>query len=93
MNELSALRSRIDEVDRALLDAVNERLRIVDELWRLKGELGVAAVDPERERQIVEALAETNPGPLSRDGVEELVEAVLALTKREQARRTAPGAA
>jgi chorismate mutase len=91
VNELSSLRGRIDEIDRALLHAVNERLRIVEEIWRLKGELGVATLDPERERQLVEALAEANHGPLSRQGVEELAEAVLALTKREQARRAAAG--
>ena len=92
MNELSTLRSRIDEADRDLLDAVNERLRIVSELWRLKNELGVATVDPERERHIVEALTEANRGPLTRQGVEELVEAVLALTKREQGRAAQRGA-
>lgn len=92
MNELSALRARIDEVDRSLLDAVNERLRLVGELWRLKRELGVATVDPARERQIVETLSHANPGPLTREGVEELVEAVLALTKREQVRSMRPDA-
>lgn len=81
------LRAGIDEADRRVLDAVNERLRLVGELWRLKVELGVDRVDPGRERAILEALRASNAGPLSDEGVDELVLELLALTKREQQRR------
>jgi chorismate mutase len=77
------LRRLIAENDRTIVAAVNERLRLVDELWRLKGERGDARLDPERERRLREQLRASNEGPLSADGVDRLVRELLELTKRE----------
>jgi chorismate mutase len=77
------LRRRIASHDRAVVEAVNERLRLVAELKAYKEGRGIAFLDPEREAQLVAELQAANAGPLSPDGVRELIEAVLALTKRE----------
>ena len=77
------LRRLIAENDRAIVAAVNERLRLVVELWRLKEERGDARLDPERERRLREQLRASNEGPLSADGVDRLVGELLELTKRE----------
>ena len=77
------LRRLIGENDRALVEAVNVRLRLVEELWRLKAERGDARLDPERELRLREALRETNAGPLSQEGLDRLVGELLELTKRE----------
>jgi chorismate mutase len=77
------LREQIAERDRAILDAVNSRLRLVDELKRHKKREGVDFVDSEQEERLLHALEEANAGPLSRDGVRELFGEILALTKRE----------
>ena len=77
------LRRLIAENDRAIIAAVNERLRLVDELWRLKDERGDARLDPEREHRLREQLRGSNDGPLSADGVDRLVGELLELTKRE----------
>jgi chorismate mutase len=79
------LRRLIAENDRTIVAAVNERLRLVDELWRLKGERGDARLDPERERRLREQLRASNEGPLSAEGVDRLVGELLELTKRELA--------
>jgi chorismate mutase len=79
------LRDRIAEADRALLAAVNDRLRLVRELRAHKLEQGWDFVDRRREERLVDALARENPGPLSEDGLRELLAGVLALTKREVA--------
>lgn len=84
-----ALRSRIDAEDRAIVAAINERLRLVEELWRVKAQVGADEVDLDRERRLREALAAANEGPLSTEGLDELVDSVLALVKRELARRPA----
>jgi chorismate mutase len=89
MTEIEAigeLRRRIDEVDAAIVAAVNERLRLVEELWRIKEEAGVGRVDPDREQKLRAALAAGNEGPLSEAGLEELIDGVLALVKRELGR-------
>ena len=81
--DVAALRAAIDENDRAIVAAVNERLRLVSKLWQLKCELGVDSVDPDRERSLRTGLAAANAGPLSAKGLDRLVDELLALTKRE----------
>ena len=76
-------RARIAVADRALVDAVNARIGIVAELKAYKEAHGISFLDPNRERELLRALQEANPGPLSEDGLRDLVEHVLALTKRE----------
>lgn len=80
------LRGQISEADRTLLDAVNRRLELVAELRRYKESHGIAFVDPERERAMLDELAQANGGPLSDEGVRELLTMLLDLTKREVAR-------
>jgi chorismate mutase len=80
---LAELRARIGENDRAIVAAVNERLRLVAELWRVKESHGAPRLDPDRERRLREELARANAGPLSPAGLDALVDALLALTKRE----------
>ena len=80
---LAGLRDRIGVNDRAIVAAVNERLRLVTELWRLKEVHGAPRLDPDRERRLREELAAANTGPLSSEGLDALVSELLALTKRE----------
>ena len=77
------LREQIAERDRAILDAVNARLKLAAELKRHKEQNGVDFVDPEQEERLLHALEQTNAGPLSREGLRELWKEILALTKRE----------
>ena len=77
------LRAEIAANDAEIVGAVNHRLRLVAELWQLKAERGDARLDPDRERRLREALARLNGGPLSEQGLERLVDELLALTKRE----------
>jgi chorismate mutase len=83
VERFAELRELIVANDRTIVAAVNERLRLVAELWRLKEELGLERLDPERERALRAALAEANTGPLSERGLQTVVEHLLALTRRE----------
>jgi chorismate mutase len=80
---LAELRDRIGKNDRAIVAAVNERLRLVAELWQVKERHGAERLDPDRERRLREELARDNHGPLSPQGLDALVDELLALTKRE----------
>jgi chorismate mutase len=80
---IEELRARIAANDREIVAAVNERLRLVAELWRLKDEHGADRLDLDRERRLREHLACANSGPLSAEGLDALVTELLALTKRE----------
>ena len=83
MSEMERLREAIDANDRAIVDAVNARLRLVSELWQLKRALQVDRLDPGREQTLREALAVSNTGPLSVEGLQRLIDELLALTKAE----------
>jgi chorismate mutase len=80
------LRVEISELDRTIVEAVNARLELVARLKRYKASQGLPFLDPERERQLVEELARANSGPLSDQGLRDLVASLLELTKREVAR-------
>lgn len=80
------LRDEISDLDRAIVDAVNARLELVRQLRSYKASQGIPFVDPERERRLRDELAAANAGPLSADGLDELVSGLLDLTKREVTR-------
>lgn len=82
-----AIRGSIDATDAAIVDLVNERLRLVYELWELKRELGLDRVDPGREASLRAALEAHNTGPLSEVGLERLISTLLDLTKSEMRER------
>ena len=65
------------------MDAINARLRLVARLKSYKESRGIDFVDPEREEWMLQYLARANRGPLSQDGLKELFEEILDLTKRE----------
>ena len=80
------LRGEISDLDRSIVDAVNARLQLVSQLRTYKASKGIPFVDPERERELREELASANSGPLSPEGLYELVSELLDLTKREVTR-------
>ena len=80
------LRDEISEVDRAIVDAVNARLELVARLKLYKASQGIPFLDPDRERQLLDELSRANRGPLSAEGLQELIAALLDLTKREVTR-------
>jgi len=86
------LREQISDADRALVDAMNKRLRLVAQIKRYKESRGLDFLDPEREEWMLKYLARANRGPLSQEGLEELFGEVLDLTKREVARTEGEGA-
>jgi len=82
-DRFAELRRQIGDNDRAIVAAVNHRLQLVEELWRLKDQRGDARLDPDREQRLREELRGANDGPLSAEGVDRLVDELLELTKRE----------
>jgi chorismate mutase len=87
---IRGFRDDISEVDRAIVEAVNRRLELVVELKRYKAAQGIAFVDPERERELLDELGRRNEGPLSNEGLRELFGRLLELTKQEIGRMEAP---
>jgi chorismate mutase len=77
------LREQISDNDRAIVEAINTRLKLVARLKSYKESRGLSFVDPEREEWMLQYLARANRGPLSAEGLREIFEQLLDLTKRE----------
>lgn len=83
--KLGEIRSRIDEIDRKLLDLISERAALAVEVAEVKRHASGAVpfYRPEREAQVLKSIMEANKGPLSDEEItrlfRELMSACLAL--------------
>ncbi len=82
---LERLRTAIDAVDRALLEQLNARARLVEEVGRLKAGDGSPVYDPERERAIVEGLRAANPGPFPDAALAPVFREIISATRSLEA--------
>jgi chorismate mutase len=80
---LARLRGLLAVNDIAVLDLVNRRLELVDQIKQRKEELDIDFVDPEREAWLLDHLRSANHGRLSDEGLRNLLTTLLDLTKRE----------
>jgi chorismate mutase / prephenate dehydratase len=69
-NTLEDLRKRIDDVDRRLIELLNERAKVVVEVGAYKRESGAPIYAPDREASLLRKILETNPGPLPNRTIE-----------------------
>lgn len=67
---LAELRRRIDEIDRRLIDVLNERAAVVAEVGKLKRDEGVPIYAPHREAEVLRQALERNAGPLPDRAIE-----------------------
>ena len=70
-------RRKIDDIDRRLVELLNERSRCVVEIGRLKKNNGAPLYQPDRERQVLEGVERANRGPLSEAAIRRLFERIL----------------
>lgn len=61
---LKPLRDQIDAIDAQLLDLLNRRARVAQEVGHVKNKVDAPVFRPEREAQVLRGIAERNPGPL-----------------------------
>jgi chorismate mutase len=80
---IRSLREEISDVDRAIVEGINRRLRLVARIKDYKTAQGIEFVDPEREAWMFTYQSRANRGPLSQDGLERIYRQLLDLTKRE----------
>jgi 3-deoxy-7-phosphoheptulonate synthase len=80
------LRQAISENDRTIVAAINTRLGLVARMRTHKDDHGIPFHDGARERQLLAELHDANRGPLSPEGLEEVVLELLELTRREVVR-------
>jgi chorismate mutase len=75
--ELAELRDQIDAIDLALLEWLNRRTGVVEEIGRLKEELGLPVYEPSREEGVFKNVIANNQGPLSAEAVQRIFERII----------------
>jgi chorismate mutase len=76
-NNVEDWRRKIDEIDRQLVELLNERSRCVVEIGRIKQVSGDALYQPDREKQVLDGVARLNAGPLPDAAIRRLFERIL----------------
>jgi len=70
-------RHKIDEIDKRLVALLNERSRCAIEIGKIKRAQNLEIHDPDRERQILNRIKESNTGPLDNEGLQRLFERII----------------
>jgi chorismate mutase len=70
-------RRKIDEIDRKLVELLNERSRCAIEIGHLKRTASLPLYQPDREREVLAAVERANPGPLPDTAIRRLFERIL----------------
>jgi chorismate mutase len=82
---VSDWRAAIDVLDGQLLNLLNTRARLATELSKVKREAGLGIVDPDRERDVLTHVRQTNKGPLDEAAVTRIFARIIREARRIQA--------
>lgn len=75
--QIRHLRAQVDETNRQILSSLSHRGRLVMQILALKRQLDIPAFDPAREKAMLDALEEQNPGPFSNATVRRVFKEVI----------------
>lgn len=75
--KLDELRILIDDVDRRIVDLLNERTRVVEDIGRVKKHSALPVYEPKREEQVFANITGHNGGPLSPEAVRRIFERII----------------
>jgi len=74
---LADWRRRIDEIDKKLVDLLNERSHCALEIGKLKQAVNIPLYQPERESEVLANAERNNAGPLTDAAVRRLFERII----------------
>jgi chorismate mutase len=77
MKLLSECRVEIDAIDAQVVDLLNRRTRIVEDIGRAKEVAGLPVYEPRREDDVYRNILAHNAGPLTADALRRIYERVI----------------
>ncbi len=77
MSSIEHWRDKIDEIDKKLVELLNERARFADEIGKIKEQLGMEAYSPKREKEVLDNIMKHNRGPLDNLALRRLFERII----------------
>ena len=88
LDVLTRCREQIDELDRRLVEVLNQRTAIVEEIGRIKREAAMQIYEPNREVKVFENVAAHNDGPLPPACLQRIFERIIDEMRRIQKEET-----
>ncbi len=77
-SKLEELRERVDQVNLQILELINERARLVQEIGNVKLKQGINRFDPEREREMLDLIIQQNKGPFQDSTIQHLFKQIFS---------------
>src|SRR5260370_138925 len=75
--KLEGFRVKIDDVDKRIVELLNERTTIVEGIGLVKRHANLPVYEPKREDQVFANVRESNRGPLSQEAVRRIFERII----------------
>ncbi|ASJ55028.1 bifunctional 3-deoxy-7-phosphoheptulonate synthase/chorismate mutase [Brevibacillus formosus] len=79
-DQIETMRKQIDEINLQILELINKRATLVQELGKEKEKQGSNRFDPERERQMLNLLVENNKGPFNDNAIRHLFKQIFQVS-------------
>lgn len=88
--DITALRKQIDELDRRLVELLNQRAQAAHEIGKLKRVAGMPIYEPDREQTVFDNVRRANPGPLPDHDLLNIYERIMDIMRQIQQEEIAP---
>jgi chorismate mutase len=82
--DISDWRKKIDDLDRKLAALLNERASAVVEIGRLKRNTSLPIYEPDREKEVVANVQQSNQGPLAARDLAQIYERIMDVMRSIQ---------
>jgi chorismate mutase/prephenate dehydratase len=86
--KLKPLREQIDAIDAQIVDLLNQRARLAQEVGHVKAETNAPVFRPEREAMVLRRVADRNQGPLASGDMQMIFREVMSLCRSLERRVT-----
>ncbi|HKX00408.1 MAG TPA: chorismate mutase [Bryobacteraceae bacterium] len=77
LKALADCRERINALDARILELLNERTRVVEEIGRIKREFQMPVYEPKREEEVFKNIREHNTGPMAQEAARRIFERII----------------
>jgi chorismate mutase len=88
--DISDWRTKIDELDRKLVELLSQRAHAAHEIGKLKRGAGLPIYEPDRERNVFNNVRGMNPGPLPDRDLLRIYERIMDVMRQIQQEEIAP---
>lgn len=78
---LDKLRKQIDYIDEKIVVLLNQRVKFIIDIGKIKRKLGRDIYSPDREYKIFKKLSQSSKGPLTKDGLEAIYREIMSSSR------------